>query len=207
MKKIINSFINQTRNQTLTQHFNSDAQVRVTSELGEEFKDRVELVVKAHGSANSFAKAMGVSEGVVRKWIKGESDPSRSNLIAIAKIGGVNLLWLATGEGPMQLHKESVNVNNSQNHCEHMPTLDENLLRAIIEGMEEGLQITGNGMRPAGKANFVLGAYDWLIEEKPKNPKDKVIRIFTEDVPKDEEDAARADNQEGDDSLPNPIPI
>lgn len=44
---------------------------------------------------------MGVSEGTIRKWEKGLSDPQRSYLIAIAEATGVSLEWLMTGRGPM----------------------------------------------------------------------------------------------------------
>jgi phage repressor protein C with HTH and peptisase S24 domain len=43
-----------------------------------------------------------VSESVVRKWRDGISDPSREHLIALSDATGVNLLWLATGKGPMK---------------------------------------------------------------------------------------------------------
>lgn len=49
----------------------------------------------------------GVSESVVRKWRHGQSDPSRENLVSIAKAGNVNLLWLATGEGEITSKEES----------------------------------------------------------------------------------------------------
>ncbi len=65
-----------------------------------EFAKRVEALIESAGSGNALAMAARVSEGVVRKWKAGESDPSRENLISLARASGVRIEWLATGEGP-----------------------------------------------------------------------------------------------------------
>lgn len=65
------------------------------------FAARVRKVIALHGSANSLARDMGVSEAVVRKWAAAQSDPSRSHLLALARATNVRLEWLADGEGPM----------------------------------------------------------------------------------------------------------
>jgi phage repressor protein C with HTH and peptisase S24 domain len=43
---------------------------------------------------------MGVSPSAFRKWLKGEAEPSRERLIALARTAGVGVAWLAEGEGP-----------------------------------------------------------------------------------------------------------
>jgi transcriptional regulator with XRE-family HTH domain len=44
---------------------------------------------------------MGVSPSAFRKWLKGEAEPSRERLIALAHAAGVGVAWLAEGEGPI----------------------------------------------------------------------------------------------------------
>lgn len=44
-------------------------------------------------------------------YIKGESDPSRKNLIAMAEATNVSLEWLATGKGQMRLGERSTSSN------------------------------------------------------------------------------------------------
>lgn len=46
-----------------------------------------------------MAKAAGVSTSVLAKWRAEQSDPSRSNLVKMARAAGVSIHWLATGEG------------------------------------------------------------------------------------------------------------
>lgn len=72
-----------------------------------QFHSRINVLIEAHKSAANLARLADVSEGVVRKWRDGKSDPSRQNLLALAKGANVNLIWLATGDGPMQGAQET----------------------------------------------------------------------------------------------------
>ncbi len=79
-----------------------DAACSVTVEApnrDREFCERVAEVVSDSGGPLALARSCGLSERVIRKWAAGESDPSRENLLKLAKGGNVCLLWLATGEG------------------------------------------------------------------------------------------------------------
>ena len=69
-------------------------------ELGR-FAERARIVVGA-GSVRAFARAAGIDEKSLRKYIAGETEPSLGAVIGIAHASGVNLEWLATGEGPMR---------------------------------------------------------------------------------------------------------
>lgn len=51
-------------------------------------------------SNRSLADATGLSEGVLRKYLKGDSYPTLDRLTAIAHHLGVRVSWLASGEGP-----------------------------------------------------------------------------------------------------------
>ena len=44
-----------------------------------------------------LARAVGVSDNAIYKWIAGRGQPSIVNLVALAKVAGVSLEWLATG--------------------------------------------------------------------------------------------------------------
>ena len=65
------------------------------------YGDRIREVVSIIGNSNIAAKKIGVTTSSVARWIKGESDPSRTNLIKIAEAAKVEVNWLATGQGPM----------------------------------------------------------------------------------------------------------
>ncbi len=66
----------------------------------EAFVGRLQRIVSHWRSADRLARAMGVSPSAFRKWLKGEAEPSRERLVALANAAGVGIAWLAKGEGP-----------------------------------------------------------------------------------------------------------
>ena len=67
----------------------------------EGFSDRVLMLAQNVGGIMELAKRSNLSHQVVRKYVRGVSDPSRERLVALARAGNVQLEWLATGEGEM----------------------------------------------------------------------------------------------------------
>lgn len=63
------------------------------------FAQRIGDVVELLGTPNAAAKKAGVTASSIARWLKGEADPSRTNLIRLAEAANVNIAWLATGEG------------------------------------------------------------------------------------------------------------
>jgi len=61
---------------------------------------RLETILRHWPSADRLARAMGVSPSAFRKWLRGEAEPSRERLIALADAAQVSIGWLARGEGP-----------------------------------------------------------------------------------------------------------
>jgi len=64
------------------------------------FVGRLQFVLDHWPSADKLAKAAGVSPSALRKWLRGEAEPSRERLIAFADATGVEIAWLVRGEGP-----------------------------------------------------------------------------------------------------------
>lgn len=73
--------------------------------LAENFDDRIELLIDIAGSGSEFARKCKVSNSVVAKWRRGETDPSRKRLLAIAKAFDVDLYWLLDGIGEMHPYR------------------------------------------------------------------------------------------------------
>ncbi|MBI3039871.1 LexA family transcriptional regulator [bacterium] len=77
--------------------------------LPDSFIQRMKLIVKKVGNASKLARLSDMSGAVIGKYLAGDSDPSRSRLLAIAEAANVNLEWLVTGKGPMsQEYSESI---------------------------------------------------------------------------------------------------
>ena len=64
------------------------------------FAERLRTLVQNWPSADGLARAAGVSPSAFRKWLKGQAEPSRERLIALADATGADLGWLARGAGP-----------------------------------------------------------------------------------------------------------
>jgi len=75
----------------------------MNSNAGATFAQRVKTVIGMVGSVSEIARRCGFSEGVVRSWRDGHTDPSRARCVTMAKTLGISLVWLVAGEGSMEI--------------------------------------------------------------------------------------------------------
>ncbi len=66
------------------------------------FSERLKTVANEHESVRLYASKAMLSEGVIRKYLKGGALPTLDRLVQLAAAGNVSLSWLATGEGEMR---------------------------------------------------------------------------------------------------------
>jgi transcriptional regulator with XRE-family HTH domain len=76
------------------------------SNLEPSFADRIRSLI-GDGSVSAFARKVGLSESLIRKYLKG-SEPSLARANQIARQFNVSLEWLATGCGYMYRQAEVV---------------------------------------------------------------------------------------------------
>ncbi|WP_418251724.1 helix-turn-helix domain-containing protein [Gallibacterium anatis] len=81
-----------------------------------EFAKRINLILenKFNGNSSEFARSIGVAVTSLNRWLIGEADPSRTNLIKTAEVSGVSIEWLATGKDS-QLEKQKDTIEQSDN--------------------------------------------------------------------------------------------
>src|SRR4051794_29949910 len=65
-----------------------------------DFAARLRIIAEHWHSTDRLARATGVSASAFRKWLKGAAEPGRDRLVALAAAAGVNVSWLAQGDGP-----------------------------------------------------------------------------------------------------------
>ena len=68
-----------------------------------EFRRRLRLIMQQFGSVADLAKAVGVSDNAIYKWVSGRGQPGMSSLVNLAKAAGVSVEWLATGQGSTKI--------------------------------------------------------------------------------------------------------
>jgi transcriptional regulator with XRE-family HTH domain len=129
------------------------------------FAARLRQVLKGHGSASGLAKAIERSEGAVRKWLRGESEPNVTDLRAICQATETRIHWLVTGEGPRQPQTESDAGSSAREtpppyrHAPQAP-LDLPLLEAVLAAAEGQLRAAGLDLSPAKRSALIAAAYD-----------------------------------------------
>lgn len=113
-------------------------------------------VLKGHGSASGLAKAIERSEGAVRKWLRGESEPNVTDLRAICDATQTRIHWLVTGEGPRDMQADSAAAAGDSLHA----ALDVSLLEAVIGTADAQLRTSGVDLSPPKRSALIAAAYD-----------------------------------------------
>ena len=88
-------------------------------EIMENFSDRLKIIVLEQKSARDFALLCGISYGVMRAYLAGDSLPGLENIIKISTGGNVEINWLVSGNGPMR-HADS-NASPVYNGADRLP--------------------------------------------------------------------------------------
>jgi transcriptional regulator with XRE-family HTH domain len=130
------------------------------------FAARLRQVLKGHGSASGLAKAIERSEGAVRKWLRGESEPNVTDLRAISIATQTRIHWLVTGEGPREAQADS----------EAASALDLPLLEAVIGAADTQLRVAGLDLSPTRRSALIAAAYD-LARGRKSVDADAVARL------------------------------
>ena len=145
------------------------------------FAARLRQVLKSHGSASGLAKAIARSEGAVRKWLRGESEPNVTDLRTLCEVTQTRIEWLVSGEGPRaavaeadtdKLVRESAPPHRHLSHG----TLDLPLLEAVMAAVDEQLRAAGLDLTPAKRSALIAAAYD-LARERNAVGAEAVARL------------------------------
>jgi hypothetical protein len=112
-------------------------QINTISEPTSTFADRIKLLIQRVGSVTEIARMCGFSEGVVRSWRDGNTDPSRARCVTLARTLGISLVWLVAGEGSMQIDPSSfVPDDASSNSAETISHRHRSKLRSVTDALE-----------------------------------------------------------------------
>ncbi len=131
------------------------------------FAARLREVIDAYGSASGLAKTIERSEGAVRKWLRGESEPNVTDLRALCEQTGTSISWLVTGQGAREAQTEAVREGNPPpNQNSPREHLDAQLVEGILLAVQEELRSAGLELPPSKQAMLVVTLYDLCHERK-----------------------------------------
>lgn len=120
----------------------------------ESFPKRLANIIGGR-SVRSFALESGVSQTVIRKYLSGESEPTRPALVSMARAGGASVGWLVAGEESVQ-----ETAQPSQSH-----PVRRDALKMAIQLAQEALD--GRTLVPADYAELVDLIYEALVNGLP----------------------------------------
>ncbi len=132
---------------------------------------RIQLLIELEGGACAIAERCGFSEGAVRNWRDGRSDPSRERCVTMAQVLGVSLVWLVAGEGPMKADAgrparpgvdASAPTQPEPSSSARAPGLDSKLLGSALRLLQSYIGLVGGSLDSNARADRVAELYDIL---------------------------------------------
>lgn len=127
------------------------------------FPARLRQALDRFGSIADAAGAIGRSEGAVRKWLRGQSEPGLTDLRALCQLTGTRIEWLAGGQGPTQDQPALRDPPAPYESTAHAP-LDVALLEAVLSALEQRLRETGTTLSAVKQATLAATCYDLASE-------------------------------------------
>lgn len=131
-----------------------------SSQFTEQFSGRLHALIESHENASMIAREVGVAEATIRKWKNGASLPKIRDAVSLARALNVNLLWLATGEGPKDPQTRGSPDSVQEKSADYVCDAQKGWIRKAVEAVER--------MRPDAppdrKAVAVEQVYDRLVQ-------------------------------------------
>ncbi len=141
------------------------------------FAERLREVIHAYGSASGLAKAIERSEGAVRKWLRGESEPNVTDLRSVCEQTATSIEWLVTGNGPREAQPAGVRdaASPAYQNGSYEP-LNTQLLEGILLAVQEELRNAGLELPLLKQSMLVVTLYD-LSHERKEVDREAVARL------------------------------
>jgi len=140
------------------------------------FAERLRQVIDAHGSANSIAKLIERSEGAVRKWLRGESEPNVTDLRSLCEQTNTSIEWLVTGRGRREASGGMQEASSPIYERAPSNPLNFALLEAIMDAIDAEVVQSALALPSTKRSMLVVTLYD-LFQETQQVDAEAVTRL------------------------------
>lgn len=151
---------------------------------------RMRLLIAREGGVSALARRCGCSEGSVRSWRDGHSDPSRARCVALARGLNVSLPWLIAGEGSMHPQNNEHRDGTFNQPTPSPPTtmiapvatsgpagIDAQRLAATLKLLQSYICLVGGSLNVEQRAEIVAELYDLLCDASEPQVVDRLINL------------------------------
>lgn len=142
------------------------------------FAARIKVLIQRVGSVTAIARMCGFSEGVVRSWRDGNTDPSRARCVTLARTLGISLVWLVAGEGGLQTDStkagfeeqrssEKITPRRSSSHVQEggmsaVDVIDTQRLNAALHILQAELNLAHSALSLPENSDLIASLYEIL---------------------------------------------
>jgi transcriptional regulator with XRE-family HTH domain len=129
------------------------------------FPGRLRQVLDSYGSTSSLARAIDRSEGALRKWLRGQSEPNVSDLRAICEVSGTRVEWLVMGWGERRSAGDpGLGVGETPGPLganAELPPLNYKLMDDVVRCIRrESPVLLGNEVQPEKQSTVLASVYN-----------------------------------------------
>ncbi|HEU4624398.1 MAG TPA: helix-turn-helix transcriptional regulator [Steroidobacteraceae bacterium] len=118
------------------------------------FPARLRQVVSSYGSTNALATHIERSEGAIRKWLRGQSEPGVSDLRAICLATNTSVEWLVMGRGERK-PRDRIDDPAGGGGSGPLSKVNPGLMEDVIETVGLDTKLEGIALTP-GKCSALL---------------------------------------------------
>ena len=152
---------------------------------------RIRLLIAREGNTSTLARRCGFSEGTVRSWRDGHSDPSRARCVTLARALNISLQWLVTGEGPMHPESDERHDDASTESMQpsvattvmpataSAPGIDAQRLAATMKLLQSYICLVGGSLSVEQRAEVVAELYGLLCDAGELQEVDRLIAFHS----------------------------
>jgi transcriptional regulator with XRE-family HTH domain len=127
------------------------------------FPGRLRQVIDSYGSTSSLAREIERSEGAVRKWLRGLSEPNVSDLRRICEISNTSVEWLVMGRGERaaSFGDPGQGVGESRGANPELAPLNYKLMDEVVRSIRhESPVLLGNEVQPEKQSSVITTVYN-----------------------------------------------
>src|SRR6185312_13795628 len=144
------------------------------------FVSRLHTILRQWPSVDRLARAMQVSPSAFRKWLKGEAEPSRERLVALAEATKVSIAWLAAGEGPDPAFPAQEGVSRRGRAADPMEGIDTTRF-ALLPRRPDAAAVEASLVSPPAMVEYIAFRHDWIASNLNVDPEALALEIAVGD--------------------------